>query len=162
MSVARAIALRQLTASPKTRAQLGDGLARRGVSQEVAESLLNRFEQVGLLDDAEYARMWVESRHAGRGLSRRALEHELRARGIEVDLVREAVAVVDGEAEFAAACALLRRRVPTSRVEDPVKRDRRLLGLLARKGYSSELAHRALKTVLAEANADADINAEYS
>ncbi|MFZ0158139.1 MAG: regulatory protein RecX [Kineosporiaceae bacterium] len=160
MAVARAIALRQLTAAPKTRAQLGENLARRGVPEGVAESLLDRFEQVGLLDDAEYARMWVESRHAGRGLSRRALEHELRARGIAHDLVRDAVGVVDREAEFTAACDLLRRRLPSMQGDDPARRQRRLLGMLARKGYGSELAIRAWKTVHAEAEADAETEVE--
>jgi regulatory protein len=133
------------------------------VPDDVAREVLDRFEQVGLVDDAEFARMWVESRHAGRGLSRRALRHELTARGVERDLVQDAVAEVDDDTEFAAACGLLRRRLasmtgPTGgagQVEQNqqalLRRDRRLLGVLARKGYGSAIAYRALRRVLEEA-----------
>ncbi len=147
---ARGIVLRQLTAVPKTRAQLRDVLARRGVPEDVSGSVLDRFEDVGLVDDAEFARMWVESRHAGRSLSRRALRHELSGRGVDREIVEAAVEVVDGEAELAAATALVRRRLAVRAGEDPQRRDRRLLGLLARRGYGAEVAHRALRAALEE------------
>lgn len=155
-AVARTIALRQLTAAPRTRAQLDDALARRGVPEEVGEALLDRLEEVGLVDDAEFARMWVESRHAGRGLSRRALRHELAHRGVDPELARQAAETVDDDAELAAAVALVRRRLTGSAVsavaaEDRARRDRRLLGMLARRGYGSGLAHRALRQALDEA-----------
>lgn len=149
--VARAIALRQLTAAPRTRAQLADAMARRDVPAEVADQVLERFEDVGLIDDAEYARMWVESRHTGRGLARRALEHELRSRGVDSDLAREAAGVVDEDAELAAAIALCRRRVASMRFDEPARRDRRLLSMLARKGYGAGVALRAIRTVCADA-----------
>ncbi len=162
VSVARTIALRQLTAAPRTRAQLDEALARRGVPEQVSAELLDRLEQVGLVDDAQYARMWVESRHSGRGLSRRALRHELTERGVDPELVRDAVEAVDNDAELAAATALVRRRLASvGRAEDEEgdqdpqvrqRRDRRLLGLLARRGYSAEVAHRALRTALADAD----------
>ncbi len=153
-SVARAIAVRQLTAAPRTRAQLDDALTRRGVADDVAADLLDRLEEVGLVDDQEYARVWVESRHAGRGLSRRALRHELTARGVDPELVRSAVLVVDDQAELAAATALVRRRLAGMAEQDPQRRDRRLLGLLARRGYGAETAHRALRAALAARSAD--------
>jgi regulatory protein len=163
-SVARTIALRQLAAAPRTRAQLDAVLARRGVPEEVAAELLDRLEEVGLVDDAEYSRVWVESRQARRGLSRRALRQELVERGVDPELVREAVDVVDDAAELAAATALLRRRMPAAQSggdgarPDPrqaLQRDRRLLALLARRGYSAQVAHRALQAALAESGAEA-------
>jgi regulatory protein len=149
--VARAIALRQLTAAPRTRAQLDQALARRGVPDDVTGDLLDRLEEVGLVDDQEYARMWVESRHAGRGLSRRALRYELAQRGVDPDLVKTAVEVVDDDAELAAATALARRRLSAMREPDPQRRDRRLLALLARRGYGAGTAARALRAALAGA-----------
>src|SRR5512144_1291092 len=110
-SVARAIALRQLTAAPRTRAQLSDAMARRGVPDDVAEAVLDRFEEVRLVDDDDFARQWVQTRHAGRGLSRRALRHELRARGIDDEIVQEAVDQIDTEDELEAARQLVRRRL---------------------------------------------------
>ena len=111
VSVARAIVLRQLTAGPRSRAQLADVLARRGVADDVAEQVLDRFEEVQLVDDGEFARQWVSSRHVGRGLARRALTHELRHRGIDDETAREAVAAIDEDAELEAARDLVRRRL---------------------------------------------------
>lgn len=149
-SVARSVALRQLTAAPRTRAQLAEAMARRNVPDDVAEEVLERFEAVGLVDDAEYARMWVESRHTGRGLARRALEHELRTRGVDAALAKEAAGRIDDDAELDAAVQLCRRRLRSSTVEDPQRRDRRLLGMLARKGYGSTVALRALRIAVEE------------
>ncbi|HEY2306223.1 MAG TPA: regulatory protein RecX, partial [Streptosporangiaceae bacterium] len=70
---ARAICLRLLTAGPRTRAQLATALRKRRIPDEVAEAVLSRFTEVGLIDDAAFARAWVESRHHSRGLARRAL-----------------------------------------------------------------------------------------
>ena len=150
-AVARAIALRQLTMAPRTRAQLADAMARRGVPEDVAGSVLDRFTEVKLVDDEEFAAQWVRSRHVGRGLARRALAHELRHRGVAEDTVRDAVDEIDDEAELEAARELLRRRLPGMTTDDHARRVRRLAGMLARKGYSSGTAHRALREVLAEA-----------
>jgi regulatory protein len=149
-SVARSVALRQLTAAPRTRSQLAEALARKNVPGDVAEEVLERFEAVGLVDDAEYARMWVESRHTGRGLARRALEHELRSRGVDAVLAKEAAAQVDDDAELETAVRLCRRRLRSFATEDPQRRARRLLGMLARRGYGSAVALRALRIAVEE------------
>src|SRR3954454_1475307 len=90
-SVARAIALRMLERQPRTRAELARGMARRGVPADVAAAVLDRFTEVGLVDDEAFASAWVESRHAGRGLGRRALTAELRRRGVDEQVVRDTV-----------------------------------------------------------------------
>ena len=102
-AVARQICLQQLTAAPRTRAQLASVLHRRGVPAEVAEAMLERFADVQLIDDAMFARAWVESRHRGRGLARRALAAELRQRGVEAEDIRAAVDRLDPEQEYATA-----------------------------------------------------------
>ena len=148
-SVARALVLRRLTTSAATRAQLAALLARRGVPDEVAERVLDRFGEVDLIDDAAYARAWVESRHTGRGLARRALAYELRQRGVgDVD-VAEALEAVDDDSELAAARELVRRRLPATAGLDRATRTRRLAGLLARKGYSGGVAMRVVREALA-------------
>jgi regulatory protein len=149
--VARNIALRQLTTAPRTRAQLADAMSRRGVPEDVAERVLDRFEDVRLVDDAEFARQWVETRHTGRGLARRALSHELRQRGVADETLREAVDVIGDEAELEAARALVRRRWSSVRGDEPGRRMRRLAGMLARKGYGSAVAYRAIRDVADEA-----------
>src|ERR1700734_3548467 len=80
---ARQICLRLLTIAPRTRAQLAQALHRRGIPAEAAEAVLARFTDVGLIDDAAFARSWVESRHHSRGLSRRSLSAELRRQGVD-------------------------------------------------------------------------------
>jgi len=154
--VAREICLRLLTAAPRTRAQLADALRRGDVPDEVAERVLGRFSDVGLIDDAAFAQAWVQSRHLGRGLARRALAAELRRRGVAEDTVDEAVETLDPDQEERTARELVDRRLPGTQGLDSAKRMRRLVGLLARKGYSPNLAYRVVKEALADEGAKVD------
>jgi len=147
-SVARAICLRLLTLQPRTRAELAAALSKRGVPDDAAGTVLSRFAEVGLIDDRAFAAAWVDSRHAGRGLSRRALAAELRRRGVDGEIVGEAVAVVDTEAEERAARQLVDRRLASTRRLDQPARVRRLAGMLARKGYPSGLAFQVVREAL--------------
>jgi regulatory protein len=153
--VARSILLRKLTVAPRTRAQLADALAQRNVPDEVADATLDRFEDLGLVDDAEFARQWARSRQAGRGLARRALAYELRQRGVDDDLVKEALDDPELGDELETARELVRRRLRAGRpkLSDPVERERqarRALGMLARKGYGGGVAARAVREELRE------------
>ncbi|WP_323185498.1 recombination regulator RecX [Kitasatospora sp. NBC_01287] len=145
---ARDICLRLLTGTPRTRKQLGDALRKREIPEEVADEVLSRFEEVGLIDDAAFAAAWVESRHAGRGLARRALAQELRTRGVAGALVEEAVAQLDPEEEAATARALVERKLRTTAGLERQARMRRLVGMLARRGYPEGLAFRVVREVL--------------
>ena len=149
VAVAKALIARELAVAPRTRAQLADVLARRGVPDAAAEAALDRFAELGYVDDEAFAQAWVRSRHAGKGLSRRALEQELRHRGVPPDTVREAASVVDPDAERAAAHALVTKRLGSVRGLDPAARTRRLVGLLARKGYPPGMAYGVVREVLA-------------
>ena len=153
---AREICLRMLSASPRTRAQLADALRRKNIPDEVAEQVLGRFTDVGLIDDEAFARAWVQSRHTGRGLARRALAQELRRRGVADETVNDAVESLDPAEEEETARALVARRLPSTRGADPAKRMRRLVGMLARKGYSPGLSYRVVKEALAEEGTDLD------
>ena len=148
--VARSICLRALTGTAKTRQQLADLLAKRGIPDDVAESVLDRFGEVGLIDDAAFARAWVTSRQSGRGLARRALKAELRAKGVDGEVAEEAVALVDDQDEWEAARRLVQRRLPSLRRVDRVTAERRLVGMLARKGYGSGLAGWVVREALDE------------
>ena len=90
-SVARTILLNQLTGRARTRSELATKLSQREVPDDVATRLLDRFEEVGLVDDAAFAREWVEQRQSGKGLAKRALAHELRRKGIDEETAREAM-----------------------------------------------------------------------
>ena len=147
-AVARQICLRMLTAGPRTRAQLAAAMQRRGVPDEAAQAVLERFADVQLIDDAMFARAWVESRHHGRGLARRALAAELRQRGVEARDIQAAVADLDPALEEATARALVERRLAGTRGLPVPARFRRLMGVLARKGYSEGLAYRIVREAL--------------
>jgi regulatory protein len=147
-SVARLICLRLLTSAPKTRAQLAAALRRRGVPEAAANAVLGRFADVGLIDDAMFARVWVESRHHGRGLARRALAAELAQRGVEPADIRAAVDRLSPESELATARALVEHRLASTRSQPAPARARRLVGMLARKGYPAGLAYRVVREAL--------------
>ncbi|GAB3322977.1 hypothetical protein GCM10027451_46150 [Geodermatophilus aquaeductus] len=149
-SVARAICLRALTGSAKTRQQLADLLERRGIPEDAASAVLDRFGEVGLIDDAAFARAWVTSRQTGRGLARRALRAELRQKGVDGEDAEQALAQVDDEDERASARHLVERRLPSLRRVDRVTATRRLVGMLARKGYNGGLAGAVVREVLDE------------
>ena len=153
-SVARRIALDLLTAAPRTRAELATAMAKRGVPDDVAKQVLDRFTEVGLIDDAAFAEAWVRSRQTRRGLAPRALARELRDKGVAEPIVAEAIATVDGDDVESTARTLARRKARAS-VGLPAKvRVRRLAGMLARKGYPSDIALRAVRDVLAEEQLD--------
>ncbi len=152
--VARTIALRKLAAAPQTRAQLDDAMARRGVPDDVRSRVLDRFDEVGLIDDAMFARMWVESRHAGRGLAKKALSHELRRRGVDSAVIDEAVAELRPEQEEASARALVARKLSSTKGLESGPRIRRLVGMLARKGYPAGLAFRVVREALEREGVD--------
>ncbi|MER7769823.1 recombination regulator RecX [Kitasatospora sp. NPDC096140] len=147
---ARDICLRLLTGAAKTRKQLADALRKREIPEDVADEVLTRLEEVGLIDDGAFAAAWVESRHAVRGLSRRALAQELRTKGVAADLVDQAVAQVDHDDETDAARALVERKLRSTRGLDRQVRTRRLVGMLARRGYSEGLAFRVVRAALDE------------
>ncbi|MEV7417666.1 recombination regulator RecX [Streptomyces sp. NPDC089919] len=153
---ARAICLRLLTGSPRTRKQLGDALHKRGIPEEVAQEVLSRFEEVGLIDDAAFAGAWVESRHHSRGLARRALVRELRTKGVESTLIDEAVAGLDSEQEEETARELVDRKLRSTRGLERDKRIRRLAGMLARKGYPEGMALRVVRRALEEEGEDTE------
>ncbi len=147
---ARALCLRLLTGTPRTRRQLADAMRKQEIPDEAAEHVLERFQDVGLIDDQAFANAWVESRHRGRGLARRALAVELRHRGVDAELVSEAVGLLDSEQEEETARELIRRRLPGTRGLDRDKRIRRLAGMLARKGYPEGLALKVVRDALAQ------------
>jgi regulatory protein len=157
VDVARQICLHQLEHAPRTRAELANVLRRKGIEDDVAEQVLSRFAEVGMIDDALFAQMWVTSRHRGRGLAGRALTQELRRKGVDDEAVAEAVATLDPEQELATARALVDRKLPATRGLATDARVRRLAGMLARKGYPAGTAFRVVKEALAAEGEEAEL-----
>ncbi|KAA1420638.1 regulatory protein RecX [Mumia zhuanghuii] len=144
-AVARKILLDRLAEQPRSRAELAAQLARRNVPDEIAEQMLDRFEAVGLVDDEEFAQLWVRSRQQTRGLAGRALALELRRKGIDDEIVRDTIDTIDPESEEAAARAVVRKKLRAMRNVDEQVKIRRLVGALGRKGYGPGLAYRIVR-----------------
>jgi regulatory protein len=148
VSEARDVCLRLLTTRPRTRAELHAALLKRGIDAEVADRVLGRLNEVGLVDDAAFAEQWVRSRHTYQGMGRRALAAELRRKGVADPLAAEAVAAVDSDAEESRARELVRKRLRTMTAADELTKIRRLVTMLARKGYTEGMAYRVVRDEL--------------
>ena len=157
VTAAREYCLNLLAARPMTRAELHKKLIGRGYEQDVADQVLNRLDEVGLVDDAAVAEVYVRSRHNYQGMARKALSIELRRKGVADDVVAEAVSAVDAEAEEARARELVRKRLRGTVPADEVAMIRRLVGMLARKGYSAGLAYQVVKSELRDFGSETDL-----
>jgi regulatory protein len=139
--LARALCLRLLTARSRTRAELSGQLARRGYPDDVSVRVLDRLAAVGLVDDSDFAQQWVHSRRANTGKSKRALAAELHTKGVDNDVITTVLAGIDAGAERDRAEQLVRARLRRETLSgDDTKVTRRLVGMLARRGYSQNLA----------------------
>ncbi len=154
---ARDACLRLLTARPRTRAELRQALLRKGIEEDVADQVLGRLDKVGLIDDAAFAELWVRSRHTHQGLGRRALATELRRKGVADDVAAAAMATVDADAEEDRARQLVRKRLRSLSGADEAARIRKLVGMLARRGYTEGLAFRVVRDELTAAGEESDL-----
>jgi regulatory protein len=148
---ARAVCLRLLTARARTRAELFTALTKRGYPDDVIDGVLDRLTQVGLVDDDDFAEQWVRSRRAHAGKGKRALAAELRTKGIDNEVITATLADIDSSAERARAEELVADKLRRERLTDAtddVKLARRLVGMLARRGYDQTMAFDVVKVAL--------------
>lgn len=147
---ARDLCLRLLTVRARTRAELAGQLAKRGYPDDVSQRVLDRLAEVGLVDDADFAEQWVQSRRANAGKGKRALAAELRTKGVDTDVITAALAGIDAGAERQRAEQLVRDKLRREKLaDDDTKVTRRLIGMLARRGYSQTMAFDVVKDELA-------------
>ena len=139
---ARALCLRLLTARARTRVELADQLAKRGYPDDVSAQVLDRLAEVGLVDDADFAEQWIRSRRVSAGKGKRALAAELRTKGVDNEVISAALADIDAGAERERAERLVRDKLRRERLGDgdDAKVMRRLVGMLARRGYHQSMA----------------------
>lgn len=148
--IARKTLLDRLTRGPRSKHQLGQLLERKGVPQNISAQLLDRFEEVGLIDDAAYARAFAHDRRQSRGLSKSALKRELTQAGVSVELISDAVEDIAAEDEVELAVSLVRRRWSSVANLEWQARQRRLMGFLARRGFGSSTITSAIRVVESE------------
>lgn len=154
---AKDVCLRLLTDRARSRHELETSLAKKGYSPEVANSVLARLEAAKLVDDAAFAEQWVHSRHTFSGRGKRALSMELRNKGVSAEHAQNALQQIDGDDERERATELVRRKCRTLSLPDPDSVDarserdkavRKLVGMLARRGYSQGMAFAVVKAEL--------------
>jgi regulatory protein len=148
---ARALCLRLLTARARTRAELAGQLTKRGYPDDVSTHVLDRLAAVGLVDDVGFAEQWVRSRRVNAGKGKRALAAELRTKGVDDEVITTALAGIDAGAERERAEQLVRDKLRREKLgdDDDTKVARRLVGMLARRGYSQTMAFDVVKGELA-------------
>ena len=137
---ARALCLRLLTARSRTRAELAGQLAKRGYPDDVSARVLDRLAAVRLVDDTDFADQWVYSRRANAGKGKRALAAELRTKGIDDDVITAALSGIDTASERERAEQLVRARLRRENLDDDARVSRRLVAMLARRGYGQTMA----------------------
>ena len=158
---AKTIVYNQLAYSAKTRGQLRKKLQSEGFEAELIEPLLDKFEAAKLIDDAEYAETFVRQKSRTKKLSRAALRRELAERGVRGEEAEDALAQRTDEQEREDAAELVRKKLrPGMDLSDRAEKDRvtrRLLGMLARRGYSSSVSMSVIREELAAYGAEDDL-----
>jgi len=147
---ARDVCLRLLTVRARTRSELEAQLTKRGYPDDVSARVLDRLVEVGLLDDVAFAEEWVRSRRANSGKGKRALATELRTKGVDPDVIAETLDSVDAGEWRVQAEELVAAKLRPDKLDDEVKVTRRLVGMLARRGYSQGMAFDVVRTQLAQ------------
>ena len=147
---AKQVLLRRLSHAPRTRKELAKDLKDKDISDEVANVALDRFEEVGLINDQALASSYVSSQHERKGLGKNALRQQLRAKGVSDDVALEAISQISDDQEFQAAFALACKKIRSLQKDDAKTQLRKIVGVLARKGYSSNLAFRVAKEVITD------------
>ena len=147
---AKQVLLRRLSHAPRTRKELAKDLKDKDISDEVANVALDRFEEVGLINDQALASNYVASQHQRKGLGKNALRQQLRAKGVSDEVALEAISQISDDQEFQAAFALACKKIRSLQKDDAKTQLRKIVGVLARKGYSSNLAFRVAKEVITD------------
>jgi regulatory protein len=137
-----------LDRAARSRSQLEAILERRGVPADAAAAVLDRFEEVGLVDDAALAGALVRTRHQERGLVGPALARELERKGIAREVALDAMAQVTEEDQAAAAERVARKRLAATAGLPREVRFRRAAAALARKGFPPGTAYGTVKRLL--------------
>jgi regulatory protein len=146
------VCLRLLTATARTRAELARQLAKRGYPDDVSTRVLDRLADVGLIDDADFAEQWVHSRLANAGKGKRALAAELRIKGVDNDVISSVLGGINPDAERGRAEELVRKKLRRENLSDEAadaRVTRRLVGMLARRGFAQSMAYDVVRVELA-------------
>lgn len=148
--IAKEVLLKRLSNAPRTRKELAQDLKNKRIEESIAQDALNRFEELGLINDQAFSENFVQNYHARKKLGKNALRQQLRAKGVSEEIAQEAVAQISQSQEFQAALSLACKKIRSIQSDDPQTQLRKIVGLLARKGYSSNLSFQVAREVVNE------------
>lgn len=138
---------------PRAEAEIRKNLKSHGVDDPTVENVLERLRQSGLIDDQKFAKNWIENRNEFRPRSRRALEYEMRQRGVSIEAIQTALSEVDineDELAFQAAQKYARK---LSHLEWQAFRQK-LVGFLSRRGFNYAVIQPAVQRTWKELHED--------
>ncbi|MEY3387746.1 MAG: hypothetical protein RIQ80_857 [Actinomycetota bacterium] len=146
--IAKQVLLRRLSNAPRTRKELAQDLKKKKIEEDIAKQALDRFEELGLINDQTYSENFVANTHERRKLGKKALKQQLRSKGVSEETANQAVLQISDEDEFKSALALALKKIRSIQNDDPQTQIRKIVSLLARKGYSSSLSFQVAKQVI--------------
>ena len=161
-SEARNIVLNQLNFMPRSRKELETTLAKRHIEPDVAKSVLDRFEEIGTVDDVAFAELLIRSRCNTKRVSRSVLRQQLRQKGVDQEIIEDALMAITDDDELRMATELVERKARAMSRLEPEVRKRRLFGLLARKGYNTSIALRVINDLEASDFNGAEVMSDLS
>lgn len=141
-----------LASRAHSRKEIEDKLYRAGYRPCTVEMVIYKLEKEKLLNDADFARQWVESR-TNRKMGQRRIAMELRRKGVSASETEDALAELSSDDQLEAAVSLAEKAMSRSKAgEDPRKTANRIAGMLVRRGYSWDLAREAISRVCSAAD----------
>jgi regulatory protein len=144
------LCLRLLTVRARTHAELAGQLAKRGYPDDVSTRVLDRLTDVGLVDDVDFAEQWVRSRRVNAAKGKRALAAELHTKGVDKDVITSVLSDISPDAERDRAEELVRKKLRRENLsDDDLRLRRRLVAMLARRGYGQTMAYDVVSAELA-------------
>ncbi len=146
--IAKQVLLRRLSNAPRTRKELAQDLKKKKIDENIAQLALDRFEELGLINDEILAENFVTNTHERRKLGRKALKQQLRTKGVSEDIANKAISQITEKDEFNAALILALKKIRSIQHDDPQTQIRKIVGLLARKGYAANLSFQVAKEVI--------------
>ena len=146
--IAKQVLLRRLSNAPRTRKELAQDLKKKNIEEDVAQVALDRFEELGLISDQTFSENFVSATHQRRKLGKKALKQQLRSKGVSDEIANQAISQISDEDEFKAALTLALKKIRSIQHDDPQSQIRKIVGLLARKGYSANLSFQVAKEVI--------------
>lgn len=138
-----------LAARARSRRELESRLLRCGYRPATVEMVLYKLQRENLLDDADFARQWVEAR-SGRTLGKRRIAQELQRKGVSRAQTEAALSAVDEEAEAEACRRAAEKLASRYGREEPRQAVQKLTQALVRRGFGWDESRRAAEQALAD------------